>query len=58
MAGDRMKVVAGRELDPVQTKYVVSLRTIPRNDINPYGIVIQDLTYENITPDYQKRKES
>lgn len=58
MAGDRMKVVAGRELDPVQTKYVVTLRTIPRTDINPYGIVIQDLSYENIVPDYQRKKES
>ncbi|NDC38645.1 MAG: hypothetical protein EBZ48_11415 [Proteobacteria bacterium] len=57
MAGDRMKVVAGRELDPVQTKYVVTLRTLPRTDINPYGIVIQDLSFENIIPDYQRKKE-
>lgn len=57
MVGDRMKVVAGRELEPVQTKYVVTLRTIPRTDINPYGIVVQDLTYDNVLPEHQRRRQ-
>jgi hypothetical protein len=57
MVGDRMKVVAGRELEPVQTKYVVTLRTIPRTDINPYGIVVQDLSYDNILPEHQRKRQ-
>jgi hypothetical protein len=57
MVGDRMKVVAGRELEPVQTKYVVTLRTIPRTDINPYGIVVQDLSYDNVLPEHQRKRQ-
>jgi hypothetical protein len=58
MEGDRMKVVAGRELDPEKTKYTVTLRTIPRTDINPYGIVVQDLSIENVVPEYQRKRSN
>ena len=48
MQGDPIKVVDGKVVYPLQTRFVVILRTIPRTDINPYGIVVQDLTYENL----------
>lgn len=46
--GDRLKLVAGKEL-PVQTsRYTVTLKTIPRNKTNPYGITITNVTFENV----------
>lgn len=46
--GERQKYVAGKEVDPVVTKYDITLVTIPRNDINPYGIVISNAYMENV----------
>ncbi len=57
LIGDRMKIVAGKELDPIQTKFTITLRTIPRNDLNPYGIVIAGLAYENLKSDFDELKE-
>ena len=51
VTGDRMKVVAGKELDPVITRYQVAMQTIPRNDLNPYGIVVTDMAFENVKGD-------
>lgn len=46
--GDRLKIVAGRELPPMVTKYIITMTTIPRNELNPYGIVIKNVSYENV----------
>jgi hypothetical protein len=48
MVGDRQKILAGKELPAVFTKYTVILGTIPRNDLNPYGIVIKNVNVENV----------
>lgn len=46
--GDRLKIVAGKQLPVVLTKFQVSMTTIPRNDLNPYGIVVDNVTFENV----------
>lgn len=46
--GERVKYVAGKELPVITTKFTVTLNTIPRQRLNPYGIVITNITYENI----------
>jgi hypothetical protein len=48
MTGDRLKIVAGRQLPVTLTKFKVSMTTIPRNDLNPYGIVIDSVIFENV----------
>lgn len=48
MTGERMKLVAGKQLPVVLTKFTVVLTTIPRNDLNPYGIVIENSSVENV----------
>jgi len=48
MVGDRVKFVAGKELPALITKYTITLGTIPRNDLNPYGIVITNVVNENL----------
>lgn len=46
--GERVKSISGRQLEPVETKFQVGLITIPRTDLNPYGIAIRDLSVENV----------
>lgn len=48
MIGDRLKIVAGKQLPVVITKFTVSMTLIPRNDLNPYGIVIDNVTSQNV----------
>jgi hypothetical protein len=48
MIGDRIKYIAGKELPAVITKYTVFLSTVPRNDLNPYGIVVTNVLTENL----------
>jgi hypothetical protein len=48
MLGERLKYVAGRELPPVTTRFVVTLTTVPRHSLNPYGIVVINVTSENM----------
>ena len=48
MIGDRQKIIAGQEVPLVKTKFIVTLRTLPRNKLNPYGITISDYTFENV----------
>ncbi len=45
--GTRHKYIGGREIEPVKSKYVVVLTTLPRNDLNPFGIVVLDVVLEN-----------
>lgn len=48
LIGERLKMIAGREMPTVKTKFEVTLSTLPRNDINPYGIVVTNIHVENI----------
>ena len=41
--GIRLKIVGGQELPPAPTRFLVQLTTIPRNVLNPYGIVITNV---------------
>jgi len=45
--GDRTKYIAGQELPAVTSRFRVMLTTIPRNVINPYGIVITNVTFKS-----------
>lgn len=47
--GDRWKVIAGAELPTVTSRFRVTMTTIPRNQINPYGIVITSVTFKSNT---------
>ena len=49
--GDRVKSIAGRQLEPIETAYTINMVTIPRNETNPYGIVIRGLDIQNTKPD-------
>lgn len=49
MTGERLKLVAGKQLPVMMTKYTVVMTTIPRNTLNPYGIVIENGMVENVT---------
>lgn len=45
--GERWKVIAGAELPTVTSRFRVTMTTIPRNPINPYGIVIRSVTFKS-----------
>ena len=47
--GDRWKVIAGAELPTLSSRYRVTMTTIPRNKLNPYGIVITSVTFKAST---------
>ncbi|MFO0417184.1 MAG: TraE/TraK family type IV conjugative transfer system protein [Pseudomonadota bacterium] len=49
MIGDRWKVIAGAELPTVTSRFRVTMTTIPRNKLNPYGIVITSVTFKSNT---------
>jgi hypothetical protein len=46
--GSRLKIVAGRELPLVTTEFAVTMTTVPRNELNPYGIVITNVSSKNV----------
>ncbi len=48
LTGERMKMIAGRQLPAVTTTFSIRMTTIPRNELNPYGIVINDVAFENM----------
>ncbi|MFM1848936.1 MAG: hypothetical protein RL417_2410 [Pseudomonadota bacterium] len=48
LTGERMKMVAGRQLPAVTTTFSIAMTTIPRNELNPYGIVINNVAFDNI----------
>ncbi|MBX7139427.1 MAG: hypothetical protein K1X83_15775 [Oligoflexia bacterium] len=48
LMGDRQKIIAGKEVPLVKSRYTVTLTTIPRNKLNPYGITITDFGFENV----------
>jgi len=47
--GDRWKVIEGAELPTVTSVFRVTLTTIPRNKLNPYGIVITSVAFKSNT---------
>jgi hypothetical protein len=47
VVGDRWKVIAGAELPTVTSRFRITMTTIPRNKINPYGIVITSVTFKS-----------
>lgn len=49
MVGDRLKIVAGKQLPVVLTRFTISMTTIPRNDNNPFGIVVDNVRSQNVT---------
>ena len=46
LTGERYKIVAGKELPPQELSFVIQLTTIPKNEINPYGIVITNVNLQ------------
>lgn len=45
ISGERWKVIAGAEIPTVSSRYRVEMTTIPRNPVNPYGIVITNVQF-------------
>ena len=48
MDGARLKFIGGKELPAVATRYLITMTTIPRNVLNPYGIVISNIQTASI----------
>lgn len=48
LVGSRQKVIAGRALPLLRTRYTITMRTVPRNAVNPLGIVITNMSFEDI----------
>ena len=48
LQGERQKIVAGKELPTTQVSYAITLTTLPRQTVNPYGIVITNALFETI----------
>ncbi len=46
--GEKRKIIAGQEVDPRQAKYEITLTTLPRNSLNPFGIVINNVRVEDM----------
>ena len=46
--GERQKIVAGKELPTTQATYAITMTTLPRQTVNPYGIVITNALFETI----------
>ena len=46
--GERLKIVAGQELPLVKTKFIVTLSTVARNQLNPYGLAVIDFAVEEV----------
>ena len=48
LEGDRMKIVSGQELPLVHTRFTITLTTVPRQSLNPYGIVVTGFSPEDV----------
>jgi hypothetical protein len=48
LQGERVKIVAGQELPGLVSRYSVTMRTIPRHKLNPYGIMVTGMGFENL----------
>jgi hypothetical protein len=49
LSGERTKIVAGTDLGTTPIRYGITLTTVPRNVLNPYGIVVNNIQVETIT---------
>lgn len=49
LTGARTKIVAGTDLGTIPVRYGITLTTVPRNVLNPYGIVVSNIEVEAIT---------
>lgn len=45
LVGERWKSIAGQEVPIVTSQYTVTMTTLPRNILNPYGIVISSVDF-------------
>ncbi|MEZ4753085.1 MAG: hypothetical protein R3A13_02105 [Bdellovibrionota bacterium] len=48
MSGERLKIISGRELPTAPTKFTIVMTTIPKNVLNPYGIVIKSVSVRKV----------
>jgi hypothetical protein len=48
LTGERMKMIAGKQIPAVTTTFSIAMTTIPRNELNPYGIVINNVAFDNV----------
>lgn len=46
--GDRLKIVAGQELPTVASTYKLTMKVLPRNKFNPFGIVVTNVEFKNV----------
>lgn len=46
--GERLKLVAARSVPSALSKFQITLETVPRNALNPYGIVVSEVQAEDI----------
>jgi hypothetical protein len=46
--GDRYKMIAGKDAPTKTTLYTITMTTVPRNDVSPYGIVITNVVFKDI----------
>lgn len=49
LTGERTKIVAGTDLGTTPIRYGITMTTVPRNVLNPYGIVVNNIEVEAIT---------
>ena len=47
LVGERWKVIAGSPLPTITSRFTISMSTIPRNPLNPYGIVITGVSFKS-----------
>ena len=47
LVGERWKVIAGSPLPTITSRFTIAMSTIPRNPLNPYGIVITGVSFKS-----------
>jgi hypothetical protein len=57
LEGERLKIVGGRELPAIPTVFRVTMTTVPRNMLNPYGILATEIKVLGVDPHTAKPKE-
>lgn len=50
LTGDRTKVIAGKEMPTEHSVYKLTMVTIPKNNFNPYGLVIVNAVLKDVDP--------
>ena len=57
LVGERWKVIAGSPLPTTTSRFTITMSTIPRNPMNPYGIVITGVSFKANIEGEQPTKE-